>query len=165
VVNTLKPTMGDHADDEFESATSGASKTFPKQCSALRKNEFVVIKGRACKIVEMSTSKTGKHGHAKVHLVALDVFTQKKYEDICPSTHNMDCPVVNRKEFTFCDLKDDGFLSLMDDQGTLREDLKLPPGDLGAEIKKKFENGDTFLVNVLEAMGEEVVIGHKQDKV
>ena len=30
---------------------------------------------RPCKIVEMSTSKTGKHGHAKVHLVALDIFT------------------------------------------------------------------------------------------
>lgn len=29
--------------------------------------------GRPCKIVEMSTSKTGKHGHAKVHLVAIDV--------------------------------------------------------------------------------------------
>jgi len=23
----------------------------------------------------MSTSKTGKHGHAKVHMVALDIFT------------------------------------------------------------------------------------------
>lgn len=43
------------------------------QCSALRKNGHVVIKGRPCKIVDMSTSKTGKHGHAKVHLVAIDV--------------------------------------------------------------------------------------------
>jgi hypothetical protein len=25
----------------------------------------------------MSTSKTGKHGHAKVHMVALDIFTGK----------------------------------------------------------------------------------------
>ena len=33
------------------------------------------VAGRPCKIVEMSTSKTGKHGHAKVHLVALDIFT------------------------------------------------------------------------------------------
>ena len=52
---------------------SGASLTYPMQCSALRKNGHVVIKGRPCKIVDMSTSKTGKHGHAKVHLIATDV--------------------------------------------------------------------------------------------
>ncbi len=47
--------------------------TLRMQCSSLRKSGHVVIKGRACKIVDMSTSKTGKHGHAKVHLVAIDV--------------------------------------------------------------------------------------------
>jgi len=83
----------------FDSADAGASTTYPLQCSALRKNGFVVIKSRPCKIVEMSTSKTGKHGHAKVHLVAIDIFTGKKLEDLCPSTHNMDVPVVNRQEY------------------------------------------------------------------
>ena len=49
----------------------------------LQKNEFVMIKGKACKIVDMSTSKTGKHGHAKVHMVALDIFGELLifYED------------------------------------------------------------------------------------
>ena len=47
----------------------------------------------------MTTSKTGKHGHAKVHLIALDIFTNKKLEDICPSTHNMNVPVVKKKEY------------------------------------------------------------------
>lgn len=57
------------------------------------------FQSRPCKIVEMSTSKTGKHGHAKVHLVGLDIFSGKKYEDICPSTHNMDVPFVKREDY------------------------------------------------------------------
>ena len=64
------------ADEDFEGAgDSGASETYPQQCSALRKNGHVVMKGRPCKIVEMSTSKTGKHGHAKVcHRSSVKIF-------------------------------------------------------------------------------------------
>jgi translation initiation factor 5A len=119
-----------------------------------------MIKNRPCKIVEMSTSKTGKHGHAKVHLVGIDIFTQKKYEDICPSTHNMDVPNVTRKEYQMNDI-DDGYLSLMTDDGDTREDLKLPDSDVGKEIQAKYDAGEPFSVTVLSACDEEQVIAVK----
>merc|ERR1712029_693441 len=142
----------------FESADAGASLTFPMQCSALRKNGFVCIKNRPCKIVDMSTSKTGKHGHAKVHLVAIDIFTGKKLEDLSPSTHNMDVPNVSRREFQLLDITDDDFLSLMDDSGNTKDDVKLPDGDLGDRIKKMVDDGKDVNVIVMAAMGEELAM-------
>jgi hypothetical protein len=85
--------------EEFENVDSGASTTYPAQCSSIKKNGFVVIKGRPCKVVETSTSKTGKHGHAKVHMVAIDIFTARKMEEICPASHNMDVPHVKRTDY------------------------------------------------------------------
>jgi translation initiation factor 5A len=150
------------ADDDvdFQTGDSGSSSTYPQQCSALRKNGYVVIKGRPCKILEMSTSKTGKHGHAKVHLVGRDIFTQKKYEDICPSTHNMNVPHVSRKDYQLTNI-DDGFLTLMDDNGENKEDLKLPENELGKEIQEKFSREDQFMVTIMKAMGEEAAVGTK----
>lgn len=152
--------MGDEEFD-FQSGDAGASNTFPMQCSALRKNGFVMIKARPCKIVEMSTSKTGKHGHAKVHMVGLDIFNNRKYEDICPSTHNMDVPNVSRKDFQLLDVSDDGYLSLMDDGGNTRDDLKVPESDIGVEIRGAQEEGKDILCTVLSACGEEAVIATK----
>lgn len=109
----------------------------------------------------MSTSKTGKHGHAKVHMVGIDVFTTKKYEDICPSTHNMEVPIIKRTDYTLMDITDDGFLSLMDDNGDTRDDLKLPTGDIGVSMQASFAKGEDLLCTVLSAIGEEAVIATK----
>ena len=51
----------------------------------------------------------------------------------------MEVPNVKRNEFTLVDINpDDGFVTLMNDAGDTREDLKLP-ADGGDEIRKKFE--------------------------
>lgn len=148
-------------DADFECGESGASETYPQQCSSLRKNGHVMLKGHPCKIVEMTTSKTGKHGHAKVHLTGIDIFSGNKYEDLCPSTHNMDVPNVKRTDYQLTNIDDDGFMSLMDDSGDTREDLKLPNNDLGKDIRKKFDNEEIFTVTVLKAVGQETAIGTK----
>ncbi|XP_064418315.1 eukaryotic translation initiation factor 5A-1 isoform X2 [Latimeria chalumnae] len=147
-------------DFDFEQTESGASSTYPVQCSSLRKNGHVVLKGRPCKIVEMSTSKTGKHGHAKVHLVGIDIFLSKKYEDICPSTHNMDVPNIKRQDYQLIGISD-GYLCLLMDNGELREDLKVPDGDLGKEVMTRHEAGEEMLITVLSAMDEEAAVAIK----
>lgn len=152
-------TMAD-PDLDFTTGESGASATFPMQCSALRKNGYVVLKGHPCKIVEMSTSKTGKHGHAKVNLVGIDIFTNKKYEDMCPSTHNMEVPSIKRTEYQLVNISDQ-YMTLMADNGDIREDLRVPDSETGREIESRFESGDDFMVSVISAMGEECAIGVK----
>lgn len=161
--STILPDMAtdEQLDVQFESAGSGASATYPMQCSALRKNGHVVLKGRPCKIVEMSTSKTGKHGHAKVHLVGIDIFTGKKLEDLSPSTHNMDVPNVSRIEYSLVNI-DEGFFSLMLADGSMKDDVKLPEGELGEKLQAEFDEGKDMMVTVISSMGEEACIAYKE---
>merc|ERR1712227_254827 len=118
----FKPAMSDKEEDveEFEQVGSGASLTVPIMAGNIKKGSFVVIKNRPCKVIETSTSKTGKHGHAKVHMVALDIFTNAKKEDICPSSHNMTSPVVNRADYQLLSIDDEGFCSLIWTTAALR---------------------------------------------
>ncbi|KAG4304326.1 hypothetical protein PORY_002301 [Pneumocystis oryctolagi] len=155
--------MSENTENNFFNSDTVGSSTFPVQCSALRKNGHVVIKGRPCKIVDMSTSKTGKHGHAKVHLVGIDIFTGKKLEDLSPSTHNMDVPNISRSEYQLVSINiDDGFLSLMTPDGSTKDDIRLPEGELGEKIVSDFDSGKDLLITVVSAMGEEAALGVKE---
>ncbi|XP_068651738.1 eukaryotic translation initiation factor 5A-1/2-like [Aristolochia californica] len=148
----------------FESkADAGASKTYPQQAGTIRKNGYIVIKGRPCKVVEVSTSKTGKHGHAKCHFVGIDIFNGKKLEDIVPSSHNCDAPHVNRTDYQLIDISEDGFVSLLTENGNTKDDLRLPTDDsLLSQIKSGFEEGKDIVVTVMSAMGEEQICALKE---
>ena len=54
------------------------------EASELRKGGHVLLQvaGRdePCRILELTTSKTGKHGHAKVSVVASDVASSRRVE-------------------------------------------------------------------------------------
>lgn len=123
-----------------------------------------MIKGFPCKIIEYSTSKTGKHGHAKANIVGVDIFTGRKYEDISPSSHNMETPVVSRKDYQLIDIDDDGYVTLMDDKNDTRADIKLDleADDIHKKTKDEFEEGKDLFLTVLSAMGTEKVIACKE---
>lgn len=113
----------------------------------------------------VSTSKTGKHGSAKCNFTAIDIFNGKKYEDIIPSTHTALVPVITRKEYSLVDISADGFCSLMDDEGNVREDVKLPeyPDNFAREIEQLFETGKTLSIVLLSAIGHDQIIAIKED--
>ena len=50
---------------------------------------------------------------------------------------------------------------MMDDSSDVRSDVKLPEGDLGVEIRAKFEGGEGVKVTVLQALGEEAIMSYK----
>jgi translation initiation factor 5A len=152
-------------DYSFESTDAGASHTYPSEAGQVKKGGFIMIKGHPCKVVSVSTSKTGKHGHAKCNFVALDIFTNKKYEDIVPSTHNCSVPFVSRAEYTLLDITDEDYVSLMDDNGDTREDIKLPliPEGFAEEIRADFDAGKQLQLSVLKACGMEQIVAKKED--
>mmetsp|Transcript_11445 Transcript_11445/g.20709 ORF Transcript_11445/g.20709 Transcript_11445/m.20709 type:complete len:156 (-) Transcript_11445:674-1141(-) len=145
-------------------AEAGGSDTVPIQAGALKKNHFVVIKGFPCKIVDYSTSKTGKHGHAKANITGIDIFSGKKYEDICPTSHNMMQPIVNRKDYQLINVDDENFCSLMDEKNDTREDLRLEPetDEVHKKILEDFHNDKELVVTVLSAMKIEKIVAVKE---
>jgi translation initiation factor 5A len=113
------------AEDDYDAADSGAADCTPIEAGSARKGGFLVIKGRPCKIVDMSKAKVGKHGAAKCHFIGVDIFTAKKLECICPASAGLSQPIVERSEYQLCDIADDGYLSLMTPGGEMRDDIKV----------------------------------------
>lgn len=124
------------------------------------------VGGRPCKIADMSTSKTGKHGHAKIKMVTYDIFTGNKLEMMSPSTHNVDVPNVTRMDYQVLSYHD-GYLTILNGNAE-EEDVKMTEGEGSAviqakqlEIIEKFENGEQMMATVLKACGEEMVTDWK----
>lgn len=136
--------------------------TVPTQCSAVKRGGYVVIKGKPCKVIETSTSKTGKHGHAKVHLVGSDIFTNKKYEEISPSTHTLQVPVIQRQDYMLLYISDDGYASLLTKKNVQKDDIKVPEGEIGDSIRAMYDAGDEAIITVLASMGQEHIVAAKK---
>lgn len=73
----------------------------------------------------------------------------------------MDVPNVVRNEYQLINI-DDGFLSLMTQDGATKDDVKLPEGELGEQMEHDFEEGKDLIVTVVSSMGEEHALSVKE---
>ena len=61
------------------------------------------------------------------------------------------------------DISDEGFVSLMNEAtGDLKEDLKVPEGEVGEQLRDMFSKGNEVVVSVCRAMGEEQIMSVKE---
>ena len=81
-----------------------------------------------------------------------------------PSTHGTTVPIVSKVEYTLIDISEDGYVTLMNENGETREDLQLPnyPENYAEELKEEFKNKQ-LIVTVLKACGNEQIISHKEE--
>jgi len=126
----------------------------------------MMIKGKACKVLSISVSKTGKHGHAKCNFQAVDIFTGKKLEDMVPSSHGTTVPVVNRTEWEIIDIGDEDEVTLMDEGGNQKTDVNLPtvPENMAQDIRDAWADGENQVsCTVQAAIGLEQIIAFKKE--
>lgn len=152
------------SEDEFQQNTDGAF-TYPAQAGTLKKGDIILIKDKPCKVLEITTSKTGKHGHAKANITAFDIFDEKKAEDSLPTSHNVMCVVTTKTEYDLTNLNADGSVTLMDANGEYREDIVVDnTTEIFENIKEPFDKNYDVVVTVLSAMGREKVVAFRVDK-
>lgn len=160
--------MSDENND-FEATGADASLTKPIRAGEVKKGHIVLLKGFPCKVMDVSTSKTGKHGHAKANITGLDIFTGKKYEEIAPTSHNLEEPFVTNSNYLLTDVSEDGYATLLDeDSGENREDLKFPDethpnAELGFEMRKKLDENKDVTVTVTKAMKSEMITAFRSN--
>lgn len=71
--------------------------TKPMEIGELKEGSFVVIDGIPCRVVSTDKSKTGKHGSAKVRIVAMGIFDDVKRNLLAPADQRVDVPMVEKR--------------------------------------------------------------------
>ena len=64
---------------------------------SVKKGDTIIIDGAPCKVVDSATSKTGKHGHAKVNITAVGLLDDKKRNFVVPAHDRLEAPIIDKK--------------------------------------------------------------------
>ncbi len=105
----------------------------------LQKGSYIVVDGVACKIVSTATSRPGKHGHAKVNLMAVGLLDGKKRNLVLPGHDHVDVPIVGKKSAQVLSIAGD-MANVMDVETYETFDLKIED-----ELKDKIAEGAEIL--------------------
>ena len=64
---------------------------------SLKKGDTIIIDEAPCRITDTATSRPGKHGHAKVNLMAVGILDGKKRNLVMPGHDKVEAPIIEKK--------------------------------------------------------------------
>lgn len=100
----------------------------------LKVNRYILLDGEPYKITSLDHSKAGKHGHAKIRIMATGVIDKnKKKSAVFPASTKVDVPLIQKKTGMISAIMGDTLSVMdMDDYNTLEINM---PDDEGLKAK------------------------------
>lgn len=100
--------------------------------SSLKKGSYVIVDGVASTVTDINISRPGKHGHAKVNLMAVGMIDGKK-RNMVTGDHEVEAPVIGKKNGQVLTITGN-MANLMDTETYETFDLEIP-SDLQGQVK------------------------------
>ncbi len=69
----------------------------PADLGSVKEGSYIIIDDEPCKVVSREHFKPGKHGAAKVRLVAISIFTGSKKSYVAPAESRVDIPMIDKR--------------------------------------------------------------------
>lgn len=111
----------------------------------LKEGKYVLIDDIPCRIVNIESSKPGKHGSAKMRITAIGIFNGQKKTLLCPGDSDVEVPIIERKTVQIMSVSGNN-AQVMDQKTYEIYDMEIPE-----EFLSQAEAGKE--ADVLEAMG------------
>ena len=111
----------------------------------LKVGKYVLVDDIPCKVVNIESSKPGKHGAAKMRITAIGIFDGQKKTLLTPGDADVEVPIIDRKTVQILSVNGKS-AQVMDSQTYEVYEIEIPEEYAGnAEAGKE--------ADILEAMG------------
>lgn len=114
-----------------------------KTAGSLQKGNYVVIDGVASIVTDVSVSRPGKHGHAKVNFSGVGVIDGKKRNMVAPGSDTIEVPVIDKRNAQVLSVHGDS-CNVMDSESFESFDMDIP-----SELKDEVKENSTILYWVI----------------
>ena len=120
------------------------------QMGDLKVGKYVLVDEHPCRVVSMDRSKPGKHGSAKINIVAISLFDNSKHTLMKSSDADCEVPIIERKRSQIVNA-DGSTATLMDKESYETFDVQIPE-----EMRSDVEVGKE--IQYMEVMGKRLLL-------